>query len=313
MPCSPVLTNQLKGKPMKWNRIFNVMFLGLALEIGAAREVAGADETASSRERAAKVDPPSLLAEFDKDGDEALSRSEVPDWMVRPFDRIDANRDEKLSVDELRLVADRLARRRPGAGGEQPGVVVTPAARDERIPNRLKAGDIAPDFRLPDPSGKTEISLTDLRRAKPVVLVFASYTCPPFRRMSGDVEKLYQAHKDRAEFLLVYIREAHPDSVLPVKKGDDAAMEKIVQTSDLESRSRHAEICRTMLNLSFPAVVDREDNKVNAGYAGWPIRLVIVDTDGKVAYVGGPGPAGFKTEPVAKWLETRANSDDDAN
>lgn len=296
---------------MKWNCLFNAVCFGLALWTGAAMEAVGADEAGPSREGGARVNPSALLAEFDKDCDEALSRSEVPDWMVRPFDRIDADGDAKLSEDELRRVADRLARRRPGAGrgGEQPGVVVAPAARDERVPNRLRVGDVAPEFQLPDPSGKTEISLADLRRTKPVVLVFGSYTCPPFRRMSADVEKLYQAHKDRAEFLLVYIREAHPGSVLPVQKDErGGAMKKIEQTSDLESRSRHAEICRSMLNLSFPAVIDREDNKVNAAYAGWPIRLVIVDVDGKVAYVGGPGPGGFKTGDVGEWLETRAKA-----
>jgi hypothetical protein len=188
-------------------------------------------------------------------------------------------------------------------------VVNTPAARDERLPNRLKAGDPAPEFTLPDPSGKMEISLADLHRTKPVVLVFCSYTCPPFRRMSADVEKLYQGYKDRAEFLLVYIREAHPGSVLPVRNGEGAvAMEKIEQTSDLESRRKHAEICRSMLNLTFPAVVDRDDNKVNAAYAGWPIRLVIVGLDGKIAYIGGPGPSGFKTAHVKEWLERNTKS-----
>jgi hypothetical protein len=273
----------------------------------------------------ASTTPQALLADHDKNKDGFLEKSEIPNWLARPFDRIDTNSDGKLSRAELDAVADRLAQQRPGAatrpanrpnaagraggGGpaEPPGVVVTPPARDERQPDKLKAGDVAPEFKLPDPAGKTEVALADLHKNKAVVLVFCSYTCPPFRRISGDVEKLYQEYKDRAEFLLVYVREAHPGSVLPVKKGEGAGvMEKIEQTADLKSRSRHAEICRSMLGMTFPAVVDREDNKVNAAYAGWPIRMVIVGVDGKVAYIGGPGPGGFKTPEVRTWLEKNA-------
>src|SRR5687768_149181 len=68
----------------------------------------------------------------------------------------------------------------------------TRPARGERHPERLKAGDVAPDFALPDPNGKTEIKLSDLlQKKKPVVLVFCSYTCPPFRGYSPQLERLF--------------------------------------------------------------------------------------------------------------------------
>jgi hypothetical protein len=271
-----------------------------------------------------RTTPAALLDQYDKNKDGFLDKSEIPEWLNRPFERIDTNRDAKLSRAELDAVADRLAQaqRRPagavatrpanrpdaaarqGPANEPPGVVVTPPARDERIPDRLKAGDVAPEFKLPDPSGTTEIALADLHRTKPVVLVFCSYTCPPFRRMSVDVEKMHQEYRDRAAFLLVYIREAHPDSLLPVRKGEGPnVMQKIRQTSDLKSRSEHAEICRSMLTMTFPFVVDREDNKVDNAYAGWPIRMAVVDVDGKIGYIGGPGPGGFKVPEVREWLE----------
>lgn len=255
-------------------------------------------------------DVPAFLAEHDQNKDGVLERSEVPPWMVRPFDRIDGNGDGKLGKDELVRVADRLAQRAPNANpreepAAQRGGVNTPPARGERHPERLKAGDVAPDFKLPVPTGKREVKLSDLLREKrPVVLVFCSYTCPPFRGHSSTIERLYQDYKDRASFLLVYIREAHPGSVLPVnKEGDATARRKIEQTSDDKVRGEHAEICRTMLGFTFPAVIDRADNQVNTAYAGWPIRLVIVGADGRVAYPGGPGPGGFKPAEVRAWLE----------
>jgi hypothetical protein len=41
---------------------------------------------------------------------------------------------------------------------------------------RLKVGDIAPDFSLHTVDKKSRIRLSSLRRQKPVVLVFGSYT-----------------------------------------------------------------------------------------------------------------------------------------
>lgn len=58
----------------------------------------------------------------------------------------------------------------------RPGEVNTPPARGERRPDALKVGDFAPDFTLPDPTGKTSISLSNFRGKKPVVLIFGSYT-----------------------------------------------------------------------------------------------------------------------------------------
>ncbi len=117
------------------------------------------------------------------------------------------------------------------------------------------------------------------------------------------MEKLYQDYKDRAEFLLVYIREAHPDSLLFVAKDGEESLEKVLQTDDLASRSANAQICAETLKLSFAAVVDRDDNAVNQAYAGWPDRFVIVGTDGRVAYYGKEGPAGFKPKEVEEWLK----------
>ena len=43
--------------------------------------------------------------------------------------------------------------------------------------------------------------------------------------------------------------------------------------------------------------------EVNAAYAGWPDRMYVVGTDGRIAYQGGPGPRGFLPAEVEKWLK----------
>lgn len=114
---------------------------------------------------------------------------------------------------------------------------------------------------------------------------------------------MYQTYKNDVEFLLVYIREAHPDSVLYVQQDGKEVLEKIEQTDTFELRAENANVCATSLNLSIPTVVDKEDNKVNEAYAGWPDRMVVVGVDGKIAYYGARGPQGFKPDEVQRWLK----------
>ena len=56
----------------------------------------------------------------------------------------------------------------------------------------------------------------------------------------------------------------------------------------------------------MPTVIDREDNRANKAYAGWPDRLYVVGIDGRVAYRGGPGPGGFRVNEVEDWLKRNA-------
>lgn len=117
------------------------------------------------------------------------------------------------------------------------------------------------------------------------------------------MERLYQTYKNDVEFLLVYIREAHPDSVLFAKKDGKEELTKITQTNTFAERAETAQVCTTSLKLSIPTLIDKEDNKVNEAYAAWPDRLAVVDVDGRIGYYGGKGPSGFKPNEVEQWLK----------
>jgi hypothetical protein len=185
---------------------------------------------------------------------------------------------------------------------DRPGEFTAKAAREERIPETLKVGDAAPDFTLADPTGHREVKLSAARGKRPVVLVFGSCTCPPFRRQIAELEKLYAAHKEQADFYLVYIREAHPGSKIPEINGG----QPIAQTDSLEARSKLAAHAAKVLGLTMPVLVDKADNKVNIAYSGWPIRLVVVGVDGQVALYSDQGPRGFKLAEVEAWLQEHA-------
>jgi hypothetical protein len=108
-------------------------------------------------------------------------------------------------------------------------------------------------------------------------------------------------------FLLVYIREAHPDSILFVPTADGGKKLQVVpQTSTAAERLKNLEQCVSLLQLTMPAIIDSDDNVVNGAYAAWPDRLYAVGVDGKVAYKSGPGPSGFKTPDLEAWLSANA-------
>ncbi len=119
---------------------------------------------------------------------------------------------------------------------------------------------------------------------------------------------MYRTYKDRAEFFLVYIREAHPDSVLFTQVDGKEVLKKIAQTDDEDHRGENAQQCLASLKLSMPTLLDKPDNKVNQAYAAWPDRLYVVGIDGKIAYQGAQGPKGFKVEEVENWLKKNVGS-----
>ena len=68
-------------------------------------------------------------------------------------------------------------------------------------------------------------------------------------------------------------------------------------------RVETAEICVVKLAIKMPALVDGIDNRVERAYTGWPDRLYVVGTDGRIRYKSAPGPFGFSTAELEQNLE----------
>jgi hypothetical protein len=165
----------------------------------------------------------------------------------------------------------------------------------------LRVGDAAPDFSLPTFDHKEQVRLSSFRGEKPVVLVFGSYTWPPFRREVPALNTLYQKYKDKAAFYVVYIQEAHPSDGWQMPSN---LKENIVFANPKVSaeRTEIAGLCVLRLGIQFPALVDRMENTTEAAYTGWPDRLYVIDRDGRVAYKSATGPFGFEPTGVAETL-----------
>ena len=82
--------------------------------------------------------------------------------------------------------------------------------------------------------------------------------------------------------------------------------EKVVYDypKDYGDRVSVAGTCSTNLGIEFPSLVDTIDNKTEVAYTGWPDRLYLIDSNGKIAFKSAAGPFGFKTDLLAKALES---------
>ncbi|CAL8296989.1 unnamed protein product [Arctogadus glacialis] len=107
---------------------------------------------------------------------------------------------------------------------------------------------------------------------------------------------LVQQHEDVADYLVVYIEEAHPSDGWV---SSDAPYQ-IPKHRCLEDRLSAAQLMR----LEVPGcavVVDNMENATNAAYGAYFDRLYILH-DGKIVYQGGRGPEGYRISELRDWL-----------
>ena len=100
---------------------------------------------------------------------------------------------------------------------------------------------------------------------------------------------LYAQYNDKVQFLVIYIREAHP-----VDGWDVGSVNRIYDPQTIEERREVAGMCEVSLQYGIRTYVDEMDDAVMIAYAAWPERLYLVGLDGRVVYAGGLGPFGFE-------------------
>jgi hypothetical protein len=235
-----------------------------------------------------------LFARADRDGNAMVTKEEFDAL----FKSIDTGDRGFLSQHEL-LEALAAPSRSPGfsgrSGGPSKATLVRGLFNQEigSLQPGPKLEESAPDYTLKTNDGKAEITLSKLIGPRPIVLIFGNYTCGPFRTQAVNFEKLYQRYKDRATFVMVYVREAHPTDGWRMESNDRVGV-STRQPRTYEERVEVAQMCGRFVGLSFPMLVDTIDDRVGSTYSGMPGRFYLIDRAGKVAFKNGRGPFGFK-------------------
>lgn len=106
-------------------------------------------------------------------------------------------------------------------------------------------------------------------------------------------------YRKDVEFLLVYVREAHPTDGWQVPRNEKEGV-LLASAKTYAQKEEHATSCSRNLGITFTTLVDGMDNAVEKAYTAWPDRYYLIGTDGRIVAKGAPGPAGFK----AAELET---------
>ena len=119
-----------------------------------------------------------------------------------------------------------------------------------------------------------------------------------------NLEKIYADYKDRAEFLTIYIREAHPQDEWQMKSNVDQGV-CYPQPKTFPQRVAIANDFVTRFHYTIPIAIDTMDNAADHVYAGWPERIYIIDESGKIVYRGGIGPFNYHPEEARAWLANR--------
>ena len=112
---------------------------------------------------------------------------------------------------------------------------------------------------------------------------------------------MYSEYAARVSFYVVYIQEAHPVDLWQVSSNVKEGVLFKSPASD-EERVDAAAVCVVKLAIKLPALLDGIENRVERAYTGWPDRLYVIGTDGRIRYKSAAGPFGFSTAELEAAL-----------
>ena len=142
----------------------------------------------------------------------------------------------------------------------------------------------------------------------PLVITMGSYSWPPFVRNRTAIVDMFRKYgtgeKKVANFLTVYVEEAHARDDWRVPSGANPGGEDIDMHRSLEDRLTAAR--KFVKDFEYPVemVVDSMKDQALLRYEASPERLFVIER-GVVVYRGGQGPFFYKPEEVLAWLHTR--------
>jgi hypothetical protein len=101
--------------------------------------------------------------------------------------------------------------------------------------------------------------------------------------------------------VFVYIAEAHATDGWQMQSNVDEDV-LVANHVTIEDRFAAARAGVERLGLTMPVLVDRMDDAAGSAFAAWPERIYVVDSAGRIANAGGPGPFEFDPDAAAEAL-----------
>jgi len=128
------------------------------------------------------------------------------------------------------------------------------------------------------------------------------------------LKELHEKYRDDVEFIVVYVKEAHPSDKWWLGRTRTQRWAHRVMGSrnridvmdpvTLEQRRKVAASCQANLfDGVVPLYVDTIANEVAVAYTARPTRIYLVGTDGRVVYNPGIGPTSFSADDLDRAIE----------
>jgi Flp pilus assembly protein TadD len=165
-------------------------------------------------------------------------------------------------------------------------------------------GATAPDVELRRPEGGT-MRLSSLR-GQPLLLVFGSYSCPQLRHAAPVLNRLYEILGKRVKFLLVYLREAHPQGESWPSTINEREGVSLAEALTESERAEHAALCRQRLSIPYEATIDGMDGLLETTFGAFPSRAFVLDRMGTVTFTTALSEESLRPQALEAALEAAA-------
>ena len=132
------------------------------------------------------------------------------------------------------------------------------------------SGDSFPAFELITTSGD-RLANGDVFADKPVLFIFGSMTCPMTASAAPSVQELYDEFGDRVDFIMLYVREAHPG-------------EHFAQAETMEEKLEHARALKKFYDIQWTVAADNIDGDLNRALDPKPNSAFLMNNEGIILF-----------------------------
>ncbi len=128
------------------------------------------------------------------------------------------------------------------------------------------------------------------------------------------LKELYEKYHDQVEFIVVYVKEAHPSDKWWLGRTRTQRLAHrmmgglnridVADPVTLDQRRKVAASCQANLfDGVVPLYVDTIADEVAVAYTARPTRIYMIGRDGRVIYNPGIGPFGFSPDHLEPVIE----------
>ena len=131
-------------------------------------------------------------------------------------------------------------------------------------------GDSFPSFELLTTNGDRLVN-DDVFGHKPVLMIFGSMTCPMTASAAPSVQELHDEFGDRVDFIMLYVREAHPG-------------EHFTQSETMEEKLEHARALQEFYDIQWTVAADNIDGDLHRALDPKPNAAFLMNDEGIILF-----------------------------